>query len=151
MDETDLGLNEHWTARAVIDQATTMTSLTHQHLAAHNPNITILHAFPGLVRTDIFVKLKAGDGAGWVKILGIGLLKAIVAVMMRMVGISPADSGERQAFHLTSDKYEAGAWRVDERSEIVTKSGVHEEYVARGWAEKVWDYTQGVFEKSLTL
>jgi hypothetical protein len=70
-----------------------------------------------------------------------------------MLAISVGESGERQAFQMTSDTSEPGAWRVDPESEIVPVdvNGVVEKYVEQEWDEKVWEHTVAVFEKVLVL
>jgi hypothetical protein len=151
MREDDIGLEHHWASRPVMNHITTMTSLSHQHLAENDKGITILHAYPGLVRTDIFVKLKAPEPSGLMKRMALTLLRSVVAVLMLIIGTSPEESGERQAFHLISDIYTPGAWRINNHSDIVTKPGVLEGYETRGWREKIWEHTLRVFDKALSL
>lgn len=67
---------------------------------------------------------------------------------MLIFDISAEDSGERQAFHLTSDRYSPGARRINSLSDQVSAPGVLEQYRDRGWQEKVWEHTVRVFDKA---
>ncbi|MCJ1454548.1 hypothetical protein MMC28_004901 [Mycoblastus sanguinarius] len=151
MRDEDIGLEQHWSTRGVIDHTTTMTSLAFEYLAENDKQITFLHAFPGWVRTDIFARLTAPEssGVGWRVTLA--LIRGLVATIMLIFGMSVEDSGERQAFHLTSDRYGPGAWRIGYLSDQVSAPGVLEQYRERGWAEKVWEHTVRVFEKALAI
>jgi ribosomal protein S18 acetylase RimI-like enzyme len=65
--------------------------------------------------------------------------------------MSVEDSGERQAFHLTSNRYSPGAWRISPKSDEISTLGVLEQYRERGWPEKVWEHTLRVFDKALAI
>jgi hypothetical protein len=149
--ETDLGLEKNWSFTGVINHTVTMTSLAFEYLSKDNSNknITFLHAGPGLVKTDIFAKLAASEESGFMWKIALPVIKSLAGFMYWMIGISVEDSGERQAFHLTSEGFGPGAWRVDPYSEIIPAhaKGVVEGYVERGWGGKVWEHTAGVFEK----
>lgn len=151
MYDEDIGLEQHWATRAVIDHATTMTSLAFEHLAENDQRITFLHAFPGLVRTDIFARLTApaSSGVAWRVVLA--SIRGLFAILILFFGMSAEDSGERQAFHLTSDIYSPGAWRIDSLSDQVYASGVLEQYRERGWPEKVWEHNVRIFDKALAI
>ncbi|RDL31189.1 Uncharacterized protein BP5553_09978 [Venustampulla echinocandica] len=151
MRDEDLGLEipHHWATLAAINHTTTMTSLAFEHLAENDKRITFVHAFPGWVKTDIFSRMTAPESSGVTWKVVLALIQGLVAIVNLFIGISAADCGERQAFHLTSDIYSSGAWRVDQLSEQVITPGVLEQYRERGWREKVWEHTMRVFEKAL--
>ncbi|MCJ1248159.1 hypothetical protein MMC30_005376 [Trapelia coarctata] len=151
MRDEDIGLEQHWAPRAVINHTTTMTSLALEHLAENDKRITFLHAFPGLVRTDIFARLTAPESSGVRWRLLLAIIRGLVAVVVLLFGVSAEDSGERQAFHLTSDRYSPGAWRIGSSSDQVSAPGVLEQYRERGWPEKVWEHTMRVFDKALAI
>ncbi|CAD6574369.1 MAG: hypothetical protein ASARMPRED_006680 [Alectoria sarmentosa] len=151
MYDEDIGLEQHWATRAVIDHATTMTSLAFEHLAENDQRITFLHAFPGLVRTDIFARLTAPESSGVAWRVVLASVRGLFAILMLIFGMSAAVSGERQAFHLTGDIYSPGAWRIDSLSDQVYASGVLEQYRERGWLEKVWEYNVRIFDKALAI
>ena len=151
MRDEDIGLEQHWSQRAVINHNTTMTSLAFEHLAENDKRITFLHAFPGLVRTDIFARLTAPESSGIAWRVALALIRGLAAMVMLIFGISAEDSGERQAFHLTSDRYSPGAWRIGSLSDQVSAPGVLEQYRERGWPEKVWEHTVRIFDKALAI
>jgi hypothetical protein len=131
-----------------------MTSIAFEYLSENNSNknVTFLHAAPGLVKTNIFAKLTASEDAGYIWKLALPVIQSLAGFMYWMIGTSVEDSGERQAFHLTSDIFGPGAWRIDPYSEIIPADakGVIEGYPEQEWGGKVWEHTAGVFEKILT-
>ena len=151
MRDEDIGLEQHWAPRGVINHTTTMTSLAFEYLAENDKRIAFLHAFPGWVKTDIFARLTAPESSGVAWRVTLASIRSLVAVVMLIFGMSAEASGERQAFHLTSDTYGPGAWRIGSLSEQVSAPGVLEQYKERGWAEKVWEHTVHVFEKALAM
>ena len=153
MNDEDIGLRNprNFWPGAHVTHTTTMTTLAFEYLAENDRRITFIHAYPGMVNTDIFSALAAPDSFG---LLGRGVvmfIAFILSIVKNLFGTSPADSGVRQAFHLTTDKYSPGnLWRIDQHSEPVLTSGVLEVYRDRGWREKVWDHTLSVFERALS-
>jgi hypothetical protein len=151
--EEDPGLEKHWSTTGVINHTVTMTSLAFEYLAKkdNSKNITFLHAAPGLVKTNIFSRLTAPESSGLAWRIILPLIQGFAGVLYWILAIPAEESGERQAFHLTSDGFGPGAWRIDPSSERVPYSGkgVVEQYVERGWPEKVWEHTVHVFEKAL--
>ncbi|KAG2000847.1 hypothetical protein GB937_010766 [Aspergillus fischeri] len=151
MHDEDIGLEQHWSPLAVVNHSTTMTSLAFEHLAENDKQITFLHAFPGWVRTDIFARLTAPESSGVAWRVTLAAIRGLVAVVMLIFGMSAEDSGERQAFHLTSDRYSPGAWRISPKSDQISAPGVLEQYRERRWPEKVWEHTLRVFDKALAI
>lgn len=149
MRDEDLGLEQHWSPRAVINHTTTMTSLAFQHLAV-NEEITFLHAFPGLVRTDIFARLTAPDSSGLTWSVILACFRGFIAVAMLFLGVSADESGERQAYHLTNDTYGSGVRLIGSSSDLSPKPSVLDQYQVRGWPEKVWEHTVCIFERRLS-
>jgi len=149
LNDDDIGLQQHWSSLSVINHTVTMTSLTLEYLAENDSRITFLHASPGFVRSDIFDRLTAPEDSGIAWRMALAVICGFVKVIMMLVGISVEESGERHAFHLTSDRYGPGAWRVDPVSDLVEAPGVLERYREAGWRERVWEHTMGVFDKAL--
>lgn len=147
-----MGLEDatHYSPPAAINHTSLMMTLALEHLAADNRQITFMHAFPGLVATDNFLRLTPPPSFGWVKRLTLRLFSWFISNVQWLFGMPAADCGARQAFLLTSAKYGPGeAWRIDQHSEAVSVPGVLERYRAQGWHEKVWEYTISIFEKTL--
>ncbi|AEO56500.1 hypothetical protein MYCTH_2090608 [Thermothelomyces thermophilus ATCC 42464] len=154
--EDDLGLEDekNWSTGAVMRHTTTLTSLALEHLARQHGDIVFLHAFPGLVRTDIFARLEAPPGSSWLWKLAVLLVSRGVTALMWLRGITPEESGERQAWHLTSPEFTREGGRlhqVNEHSDEIAPSAmkVFEDYKQEGWPERVWEYTARVIERAL--
>ena len=145
----DLGLEQKWSTTGVITHTVTMMSLAFEHLAKESPQSVLMHSHPGIVSTDIFAKLKPLEDSGVLWRLILVLVRGLAATMMMLVGMSAEDCGERQAYCLTSETFGPGAHRVSASSDVVSGSSVLDQYREQGWAEKVWDYTLGVFDKAL--
>ena len=149
MRDDDLGLEQHWSTINIINHTTTMMSLAFEYLAENDKGITFMHAYPGWVKTDIFARLTAPESSGVTWRVTLALIRGLVTVIMMLFAMSTEDSGERQAFQLTSDRYSTGAWRIDDKSDEISAPGVLEQYRERGWPEKVWEHTVRIFEKTL--
>lgn len=151
MFDDDVSLEKNWSADAVIAHTTTMTSLALEHLAKNDERITFLHVFPGLVNTGNFIRVTAAESSGVVWRVMLAAFCRMITVVQAVFGISPEECGERQAYHLTSDKFGPGSQRIDDSSEIVSAhaGGVFEKYRDSGWPEKIWVQTTSVFESAL--
>ncbi|KAI1372491.1 hypothetical protein F4677DRAFT_263926 [Hypoxylon crocopeplum] len=148
INERDLGLEQpgSWSTFGAIKHTTLMTSLAFDYLAASNPQVTFLHNYPSLVKTDNSRK-KQATGLVW-KII-VMVLKGIVAVLRLFMGMSPTEAGERQAYHLTSDAYGPGSWRVSQGGDIVSDNAALKDYQERGWADQIWEFTLRTWDKAL--
>ena len=149
--EQDLGLDEHWSPISVINHTTTMMTLAFEHLAKENPRFAFVHSCPGLVKTNIFARLIAPESSGLVWRVTLVLIRGLVAMVMLCFGMEVEECGERQAFHLTTDRYGPGMWRINPSSEPVSAPGVLERYREGSWSERVWGYTMGIFDTTLTI
>ncbi len=149
--EQDIGLDERWSPFSVINHTTTMTTLAFEHLAEENRRIAFLHSCPGLVKTDIFARLTPPESSGFLWMVTLASIRGLVAIVMLCIGMEVEESGERQAFHLTTDKYGPGMWRINSSSEPVSAPGVLERYREGSWSERIWEYTMSVFDTTLAM
>ena len=134
----------------MINQSTTMLSLMFERLSSQNQQIAFMHVYPGLVRTEILSGMTPLPGAGLLKRVMLASIRGLMAVLMLIIGIDAGNCGDRQAFHLTSDRFGRGkAWRIDDKSEEVSLAGVMARYREGSWMERIWEFTIGVFEKAL--
>jgi hypothetical protein len=101
------------------------------------------------VRTDIWARVAAPQSSGIVWRVTLAAIQTLVATVMFIGGQTSEESGEKQAYHLTSDKFTPGARRVDAGSNEIARQGVLEQYEQEGGPEKVWEHTARVFEKIL--
>lgn len=150
----DLGLeNEaNWSAMVVVNHTTANMSLALDFIAEDpsNKSLTLMHASPGLVRTEIFSKLKAPESSSIFWWMALACIRNIVGFLMMVQGISPQESGERHVFHLTSDVFAPGALHlIDESSEEVAPNAILQEYRDEGMSKKVWEFTLQLFERIL--
>jgi hypothetical protein len=145
--EDDLGLVHKWSPFAVIGQSTTMMTLAFDYLAAENKSITFVHAFPGLVRTNIS-NMVAPAGSGIMRRVYVAVVRSVVGMLTFLLGITPEASGERHAYLLTSPMFGPGVWLVDDKSEVVKGSKVLEKYRASGWPERIWEFTLSAFDRT---
>ncbi|TVY84965.1 Oxidoreductase lepF [Lachnellula suecica] len=150
----DLGLEDetNWSSMVVVNHTTTNMSLALDFLSedTSNKSLIVMHAFPGLVRTNIFSKLTAPESSSIFWWFALACIRNIVAVLMAVQGISPQDSGARQVYHLTSDTFTPGSLHlIDESSEEVAPNVVLQGYRDEGMAKKVWDFTMQVFDRVL--
>jgi len=150
MNDEDLGLEKNCTTRAIMAHTITMNSLAFEHLAKNDKAITFLHAAPGLVKTEIFSGLPVPVSTGVLRRVVLVLIQRLLWLLQLVLGVSPEESGERQAFNLTSDRYGPGAWRISQLSEEALGGEVMEQYRERAGPERVWEHTMCVFERALT-
>jgi hypothetical protein len=152
MLDSDIGLSDlsNYSIGRCVDHTTTLMTLGLEYLAENNNEITFLHTFPGLVSTSIFTRLKAPGGSGVLKRALVVFLSRFVSIVQWVLGKSVADCGARQAWVLTTDKFGPGElWRLGKGCQSVDAPGVLVKYREDGWKEKVWEHTEGVFEKAL--
>ncbi|KAI9696487.1 MAG: hypothetical protein M1820_008115 [Bogoriella megaspora] len=146
----DLELQQNWSFYEVLVQASTMTTLTFEYLAQQETHMTLIHARPGAVLTENFARLTAPaeSSLAWKALLC--TFKFVFTNIARWFGTSLEESGERQAFHLTSPRFGPGVWRLGSSSNPVPSNRILAEYIENGWPEKVWDHTMRVFDRVTT-
>lgn len=154
MQDEDIGLQnpENFGPRVAINHTTTMMTLGLEYLSQSdaNQNVTFIHSFPGLVASDNFYRLTAPDSFGLLGKILVPLIGTFFSVIQKIFGISTAECGARQAFLLTSDRFERGkTWRIDDKSEVINSSNdALEYYREKGWREKVFAHTSQVFKRA---
>jgi hypothetical protein len=151
IDESDIGLEKKWGIVAVVNHTTVLTSLAFDYLAANDDkkHITFIHATPGFVHTDTARTAFPSKKNGWWYWALVSAFQIVSGWIIRFFGLPAEVSGQRHAYHLTSDNFQPGSWRVDRHSEITPDNDILKDYLQKGWAEKAWDHTQRVWEKAL--
>ncbi|KAI0403325.1 hypothetical protein F4802DRAFT_571724 [Xylaria palmicola] len=151
--EDDIGLEKNWSLYSIVKHTTLLTSLALDYLAAQreNANITFVHNYPGLVKSDNFRHLNPPPSSSVLWGAWLAVVKVLVSVIRFFAGMSPEEAGERQAYHLTSDKYGPGSWRVHNSSEIKPPTKALAHYQNAGWPAKVWDFTHNIWETALKI
>lgn len=154
VDEDDLNLDKQWGIRAVVNHTTLLTSLSFDYLSAQAPQaqIVFLHATPGIVNTNTprtKEHLPTREKIGLLKWILLSFVQIVSGWVIRYFGMNIKESGERHAFHLTSDSFEPGSWRLDRHSNVVPDNDVLRDYENRGWAENAWNFTLAIWDKAL--
>ncbi|KAI1391782.1 uncharacterized protein F4822DRAFT_105390 [Hypoxylon trugodes] len=150
IDETDLGLEKPgaWSVRGAIKHNTVLMSIALDRFAADegNSHITFLHNFPGLVRTD---NPRKKNPTGLLGLLLRFVNKFIVTFAQFLVGMSSKEAGERQAYHLTSNTYGPGSWRISLKGDVVPDNAALKHYREAGWMDKFWEFTVRTWDRAL--
>ncbi|XXG98987.1 hypothetical protein Hte_005320 [Hypoxylon texense] len=149
ISEQDIGLDKNWSVMAVVNHTTLLTSLAFDGIASENPKLTLMHNAPGLVESDNARRRRPLVGVPFLRRVFVGIIRFIFRVRRYFTGMSPREAGERQTFHLTSDKYGPGSLRIDKSSDVVTSNAVLLGYQENGWFGKVWDFTVATWDKAL--
>jgi NAD(P)-dependent dehydrogenase (short-subunit alcohol dehydrogenase family) len=154
----DLSLQQNYSFLIVIDQTTTMHTLTFERLATENPTISFLHSYPGWVQTDI-VQNAWLSGTGRSRWL-ISLVSWMLRLLFLLIATTVDECGERQAFLATSLRYSpkkggvAGeVFLVNEKCEdgrTRSNQKALKLWRAEGMVEKVWLHTMGIFTDALS-
>ncbi|KAL9635331.1 MAG: hypothetical protein Q9164_003526 [Protoblastenia rupestris] len=163
--EDDLSLKDpkNYGILSCVAHATTMMSLSLEHLAKEYPNTAFVHSYPGIVKTQGLVR-----GFPW---WGQLLMKWVVIPLMTPFSTSVKDCGQLCLFYLTSKRYPSlneksnangngvdlvegvkvaegdGAYLVDATGEIGAGKPV-KGYRERGMSEKIWEHTEQILEEA---
>ncbi|KAJ5784984.1 uncharacterized protein N7503_010196 [Penicillium pulvis] len=158
LHEDDLGLDnpKNFSVGSGNSHATTMMTFALEHLAAENPRISFVHAFPGIVATPLFNRIAGG-------ILGM-VIRYVVAPVLKLFLRSVTEAGQRGLFIITSARYsvddgivplagdlqkaqrtEGGIFTIDQHGEAGDNAKVLEDFRKRGVDKKIWDHTMNVF------
>lgn len=144
--EEDLGLESHYSLTNSMNHFGTLMTMSFDHLAAQpeNSDRVFVHAFPGVVSTGLLGKSATG-------VLGV-LFRWVLEPVMGLFVSGAADVGERMLWYGTAEGFgEAEAKKgvcvpVNEKGEV-KEIEVLKGYREKGFAAKVGEWEQGVFEK----
>ncbi|KAI1173280.1 hypothetical protein F4777DRAFT_581068 [Nemania sp. FL0916] len=146
--EQDIGLEKSWTLRSLINHTTLFTSLAFDHIAAEN-QLTLIHNHPGLVESDNIRRIRPPSDMPLRTRVWLRVAKFLISIIRYFTGMSPRHAGERQTYHLTSEAYGVGSYRVSKVGEIVADNDALAAYKQDGWMDKVWAFTMATWEKAL--
>ncbi|KAI0438128.1 hypothetical protein F4803DRAFT_536022 [Xylaria telfairii] len=147
--EDDIGLEKSWTLTNLINHTTLFTSLTFDGFAAQD-RLTLIHNAPGLVESDNIRRIRPPTDAPLITRVWLRVAKFIISVLRYFTGMSPQEAGERQTYHLTSDAYGLGSYRVSKSSDIVPSNDALAAYQEGGWVQKIQEFTFATWDKALT-
>ncbi|KAL9100924.1 MAG: hypothetical protein Q9163_003760 [Psora crenata] len=161
--EEDLTLKDpkNYGIVACATHASTMTSLSFEHLAKHYPDTAFVHSYPGIVKTQAFTR-----GFPW---WGQLLMKSVVMPILTPFATSVEECGQRCLFYLTSKRYPSWSGKqsggghgvnLPDGVEVAEGEGAYlvgatgqtgagkpmNPYRERGMREKIWDHTERTLE-----
>ena len=151
----DKSLKNNYNIMTCLNHATTMNSFAAEELAKANPGTTFIHAYPGLVKTNI------AQGFGpTLRFIMKGVTTALTPFAVPL-----QESGERHLYAATSKVYSprakteesavsgidgvkgSGAYRLSWDGSVVGKDKILKEYRTQGVGKQIWEHTLEVFEK----
>jgi hypothetical protein len=105
VDRTDLSLERNYFVNNIPVYAT-MTTLAFEELAKSYPTVSFIHSHPGSVRTKILYHfLDSVPGLWWYPAQFLSW--TLLPLLLRLVGITAEEAGERQLFLATSSRFPA--------------------------------------------
>ncbi|KAL6232337.1 hypothetical protein BDW75DRAFT_247285 [Aspergillus navahoensis] len=157
INTSDLDLKHTFSLFNAYKHSITMTSLSMAHLAKIHPRVSFIHAFPGLVGTNIYTNSFPGPVAA--------VYNYLLWPLMWPLSVGLGESGERQLFHLHSGLYPAGdlkgkgegevamgvdgvkgsgAYLLDWKGMLGLRRGFLDGNLGEGVDGVVWRHTEGV-------
>ena len=175
LNEDDLELNKHFSMYTAVMQTATMNTLALAEVASLHPNISCIHAWPGVVLTGAFERLTESWFAP-LRVLFLWLVVPLVS-LVSPDHVDLRESGERHVFAATSARYPPAGVKDSPGAGVALPGGVE---VARGWdtnegsgcyllswngettgdaklleayrkrdmGKKIWEHTQEVFDRA---
>ncbi|KAK4541636.1 hypothetical protein LTR36_007780 [Oleoguttula mirabilis] len=138
--EDDLDLERNYSIPQSAAQFASMTTLSFDHLAVQNPDISFIHVYPGLVSTGLLGRSATG-------VLGY-VFRYVLEPILGLFSLKAEESGERMLYCGASEQYAKGSWSLDWDG-AAKEEKVLKEYREKGWAERVWEHNQRMFERAL--
>jgi len=138
LDESDLELKNYSILKNA-RHSSTMTTLAFEALRKQYPNVGFVHAFPGIVKTNLFTSGFSAPVAF--------AMKWVVMPLSTPFTTPVEEAGQRQLFHATSSRYAQGVYSIDWNGEEPPAPKVLTEYRERGLADTVWKHTTDWYQK----
>lgn len=151
----DLSLKTTYSLRNAAKHAITMTSLSMQELAASHPEVSFVHAYPGVVKTGLM--------RGFGTVTRVAMNAMLVLAKPWLVPLN--ESGDRHLYAATSPRFPprlstggddvapgadgvkgSGAYLLNWDASAVGNQKVLQEYRQNETGKIVWEHTVGVFE-----
>ncbi|OJJ31411.1 hypothetical protein ASPWEDRAFT_54580 [Aspergillus wentii DTO 134E9] len=163
----DLDLKHNFSLLNAYKHSITMTSLSMERLAEKHPNVSFIHAYPGLVGTNIYTNSFPAPISTF---YNYGMWP-----LMWPLSVNLGESGERHLFHLSSARYPAknglqnqgvpvdtaeiakgttgetgsGAYLLNWKGDVRPTRKVMQEYREKGVGELVWKHTQELWDQAI--
>ncbi|KAL4783511.1 NAD(P)-binding protein [Aspergillus varians] len=170
INTSDLDLKHTFSLLNAYKHSITMTSLSMEHLASTHPSISFIHAYPGLVGTNIYTNSFPAPIST--------LYNYAMWPLLWPFSVNLHESGERHLFHLCSARYPAkrgaaiqgvpppesrtgwnvatgttgeagsGAYLLDWKGDVRPSGKILARYRERGVPEMVWHHTERVLDEA---
>lgn len=168
----DLELYNNYSLQNEANHTATMTSLAMDELAAANPAVSFVHAYPGFVDTPLLGRMFDGLTGVW-SIFGT-LASWVLLPILKLFSVSAEEAGERALFLATSSRYaapdapdkgvelppgvhavrgekgedgELAYYRIGADGENAPDSASLDKYRKEGEGKKVWQHTLDVYDR----
>ncbi|KAL2822891.1 hypothetical protein BJX63DRAFT_426727 [Aspergillus granulosus] len=166
INTSDLDLKHSFSVLNAYKHSITMTTLAMEHLAKSHPNVSFIHAYPGLVGTNIYSNSFPAPVAAF--------YNYAIWPLMWPFSVGVEECGERHLFHLSSARYRAkasaggvelgqgdevakgvdgevgsGAYLLNWQGEVRGSAKILEQYGNDGTAELVWKHTEELLEQAV--
>ncbi|KAL2839675.1 hypothetical protein BJX68DRAFT_247481 [Aspergillus pseudodeflectus] len=166
IDTSDLELKHTFSLLNAYKHSITMTTLAMEHLSKLHPNVSFIHAYPGLVGTNIYSNSFPAPVAAF--------YNYAVWPLMWPFSVGVQECGERHLFHLSSGAYPAkgaeragelvdgqqvargvdgsvgsGAYLLNWKGDVRSSAKILEQYRQDGTAELVWRHTKEMLEQAV--
>lgn len=145
----DLEMKHSYSLQNCSGQAISMNSLALEHLARENPDVSFVHAYPGVVRQT---GIMSNMGQPWTTII------RFVMFLATPFTTSVHTCAERQLYLSTADAFcpdakpgspatGTASFRVDSNGDICPANTLLSGYLDDGTLDGVWHFTEAVFER----
>jgi hypothetical protein len=161
INTADLDLKHTFSMLNAYKHSITMTTLSMEHLAKSHPNVSFVHAYPGLVGTNIYTNSFPAPIAAF--------YNYAMWPLMWPFSVGLEECGERHLFHLSSGTYPAkgaegngeevakgvdgevgsGAYLLNWKGDMRSSATILEQYRQDGTAELVWRHTEELLEQAV--
>ncbi|GFF65664.1 hypothetical protein CNMCM6936_008792 [Aspergillus lentulus] len=167
INTSDLDLKHNFSLLNAYKHSITMTSLSMEHLANTHPAVSFIHAYPGLVGTNIYTNSFPAPVSTF--------YNYVMWPFMWLFSVNLSESGERHLFHLSSARYPAkqgiasqgvpvetgdvatgtngeigsGAYLLNWKGEVRPSTKVLAQYREQGIPELVWDHTETLLDEAV--
>ncbi|KAL2844751.1 hypothetical protein BJY01DRAFT_214759 [Aspergillus pseudoustus] len=173
INPSDLDLKHNFSLLNAYKHSITMTSLSMEHLATTHPAVSFIHAYPGLVGTNIYTNSFPAPISTF--------YNYAMWPFMWPFSVNLRESGERHLYHLTSARYPAkqgsadpalgqgvpfetgddeeangttgetgsGAYLLNWKGDVRPSGKILAQYREEGMPELVWRHTEAMFDEAV--
>lgn len=165
INTADLDLKHNFSLLNAYKHSITMTSVGMEHLAHTHPKVSFIHAYPGLVGTNIY-----NNSFPW------PISSFYNYAMWPFFQVNLEESGERHLFHLSSARYPAkqgtatqgvplgsemgvatgttgevgsGAYLLNWKGDVSPSNKILAQYREQGVPEQVWKHTEELLAEAV--